>query len=81
MKVTASVNLGTQDVSVHISGEDIVASFVGDEDGWTVREIMLRAVNNLAGFFKKMPDDEIAKLNFHQRKIIREFFEEQAKRF
>jgi hypothetical protein len=81
MKVVKLCSVPDVEVEIEISGEEAVNAILGDQEGWTPRQLLMRAVNNLASFFKKLPDTAIAELNGAQRKLIADFFEEQARRF
>jgi hypothetical protein len=81
MKVTKLVSVPDVEIEIEISGEEAVQAILGDEEGWTPRQLLMRAVNNLAAFFKKLPDTIIAELHDEQRKLIADFLEEQARRF
>ena len=81
MKISKLVSVPDVEVEIEISGEEAVNAILGDQEGWTPRQLLMRAVNNLASFFKKLPDTVIAELNDAQRKLIADFFEEQARRF
>lgn len=81
MRITKNIRVPDIDVDVEITGEDAVEAIIGETHGWTPRQLMLRVLNNLAAFFKALPDSVIAELNSDQRGLIAGFFEEQAKRF
>jgi hypothetical protein len=81
MKIVKLVSVPDVEVEIEISGEEAVNAILGDQEGWTPRQLLMRAVNNLASFFKKLPDTIVAELNSEQRKLITDFFEDQARRF
>jgi hypothetical protein len=80
MKLSKLVSVNAE-VEIEITGEEVVNAILGDQEGWTPRQLLKRAVNNLASFFRKLPDTVIAELNGDQRTVIADFFEEQARRF
>jgi hypothetical protein len=81
MKFSKLVSIPDVEVEIEITGEEAVNAILGDQERWTPRQLLMRAVNNLASFFKKLPDTVVAELNGDQRKLIADFFEEQARRF
>jgi histidinol dehydrogenase len=81
MKILKFVSVPDVEIEVDISGAEAVRAILGDLDGFTPHQLLMRTANNLAAFFKNLPDSVIAELNDAQRKIIADFFEQQSLRF
>lgn len=81
MRVPVWVDLGSREIEVEISGEDAVTAITSEHGDYTPKELLFRICNNVASFFRKLPDAAIAELNVQQRAVIASFFEEQGRRF
>lgn len=81
MKVTTWVDLGSQEIDVQVTGEEMVSSLIGDEDGWTEKQLLTRAANNVSSFLNKLPDSVIEEVEVGSLKLITEYTEKLAARF
>jgi hypothetical protein len=81
MKVTKWVDIPSMEIEVHISGEEAVLAIVSDEDGASWEFRLKSTTNNLAGFFKAVPDNIIAGMPDPVKQLVATFFREQAERF
>lgn len=81
MRITKSVDLGTQEVEVHIDGADVVAALYDDTEGWAPKQLVMRYFNNLGGLLNNLPQAAIDDLNDVQQQVIRDFLKGQLLRF
>jgi hypothetical protein len=81
MKVPMWVDLGSKEIEVELSVEDIVAALGDSREGCSRREMLIAAVNKLASVFRKLPDDAVSELTAPARATIAAFLREQAERF
>ena len=81
MRITKRIGVPDVEVDIDITGEEAVQAIIGETEGWTPRQLMLRAVNNVAGIFRALPDSVVEEFTPEQRRLVAELFEEQAKRF
>lgn len=81
MKVLKDVDLGSQEVEIEVSGEEMWSTVRCDLSVPENIGQFMRIANLTNAVFGKMPDAMIAELNEHQRKTVSEFFSKQAERF
>jgi hypothetical protein len=80
LKVTTLVDLGSKEVEVSLSGEEIVAAFT-DELDFSPPAALKSILSNLAAYVREVPDEVILEVGEPARKLIGTFFREQAERF
>ena len=77
LKVTKWVEVETE-VTVHVNASDIASALTGEAD--TPRAAMM-CMGSVATFMRALPDEVIAQLTDDNRARVREFLQEQTRRF
>jgi hypothetical protein len=81
MKVLVDVDLGSKEIEVDVSGDDLWSTVRSEMSVPDTIWNFMKVANLTNSVFGKIPDALIAELNEHQKKIIGEFFAKQAERF
>lgn len=68
-----------EEVNVTVTTDDIVASLL-EQKSESFNDA-LRLINSCACVLRGIPHEIIDQMNEHQRKIVRDFFNEQAERY